>query len=505
MPRIPSISEMRPVSPAVDRDPGLYASADSFGLGVTQGVAEVGREIVNAAPQLRKLVEKVNKSDAAEETVQIGNHKSKVRELSTQMVDDQGYDGGSPLEFAKRAEEELSRLEDEMLKTLSPQRRAPARQATEAIRRGHGLRAAQHQQNQKVAALERETAETLSLLQSQAAAEPAAAEMLSAEGLELLRQLYEAGALSDRQLEQQSTAFRRELYSELLHSQSAIDVVADLEAGLYDEQLGDPMLKDRLLTANRWRLQGELVQGRASGAELVAREARGEAALPALSEATRAILAAADHADFVIEAQKARRIREAIESLRFAPEAALDAEIEKLTPGDDALDKPARLEIQEAMRRGCERFLEERRCDPAGYVMGQTALATLFAAAKDDPALLPAALASRLAAQEAMDIAPEDQRLLSQAEVSGILAGYQASSKQAKLEAIMTLRDKYGDESGRVATELEEAGLPPLVSYLLDPSGNTASARLMAAEPQLPASGPERDIIDDTAARLLAE
>ena len=48
--------------------------------------------------------------------------------------------------------------------------------------------------------------------------------------------------------------------------------------------------------------------------------------------------------------------------------------------------------------------------DPAAYVMGQPAVAEAFAAAEQDPTLLPDAIARRLAAQEALGIKPEDRR-----------------------------------------------------------------------------------------------
>ncbi|NIA66972.1 hypothetical protein HBA54_00020 [Pelagibius litoralis] len=505
MPRIPSASDIRSVSAGVTRDPGVRASAEDFGLGVARGISSLSEGIANAAPLFVKLKEMTDKSDAAEEKIQTEKNKAEVRQAAIQMVDDLEYDGNAPLEAAERSAQDLEAMEEEKLRALPPERRAAVREASAPIRLGHGLRAAQRLQNQKVAALEQGTAETLKLLQAQAAADPGAAAKLAADGRGLLTELHAAGALSDAQLEQRSTTFQRELYAGMLRDQPAGDVVADLEAGIYDEALDDSDLKQLLLIESRWRMQGEEAQGRASGRALVASAAQGDAAEPKLSDATARLLAAGDFADFELEAEKARRVRSGVESLRFAPEAEFEGEIGKLAPAVEALDKEARLEIQEAVRKGSEQLLEERRADPADYAMGLPSVAKAFAAAKGDPSLLPAAVSGRLAAQAAMGIGPEDQRALSKAEVAEMLQGYQALPVEARGEAVKALQEAYGDGIGRVAAELEEAGLPAQMVQALDPNSKGASAGPSIDEAQPAASGPGGDIIAETAERLLTE
>ena len=535
MPRIPSVSDVRSVSASATRDPGLRASAEDFGLGIARGIAGVGgglndlgdgievrRRRKQAAEEraqereeqreqtqfLQRMFQQfgaaLEKVEAVEAKMQSMKHVAEMRQTSEAIIEAEQYRGGSPLKAAEESKQELIRQEEQSLKALPTESRALAREAAALVRQGHGLRAAQRLQNQRVIALEQGTAATLTLLQEQAVADPAAAAKLTADGLELLRQLHGEGALSDAALEAQSAAFRRELYVDMLRGQAAVDVVADLEAGLYDEALGEPGLKQQVLTENRWRLQGELAQGQANARTLAESEARGETPIAALSEATQVLLAVGDFADLERDVDVERRVRSAIESLRFAPESSFDDEIDKLAPAAGAEDRPARLAIQEAVRRGSERLLEERRADPADYMMGLPSIAQAFAAAKDAPSLLPAAVRGRLAAQEAMGLKPEEQRALTKGEVTEILQGFQTVPLEARVEAAKALRTAYGDQIGGVAAELEEAGLPFRLVQALDPSGDTISIQDATGLPEALASGSEGDIIQEAADRLLA-
>src|SRR3546814_11539946 len=73
-------------------------------------------------------------------------------------------------------------------------------------------------------------------------------------------------------------AFRRGLFAAAIQSRPAVDAAAALEAGVYDDALDDPALKDFLLTQTRWRLQSEQAQGKAAAGVLVeaARHGRSE-------------------------------------------------------------------------------------------------------------------------------------------------------------------------------------------------------------------------------------
>lgn len=539
MPRIPSVSDVRSVSAAVTRDPGVRATAEDFGLAAARGLANLGIGVSNFGKGLKQYAEEPDNDEdrgdktedktaededsgaaqpaAAQLASNIGDtmawddvaaskhHIAWVREQSRLLIEKQQHQGGSPVETAGQSQKDLIAVEEERRNELPQQQRDRAKEAAKPVVTGHALSAAQRGQNLSVEASMRKMTETLELLKGQAATDPTSAEKFLADGLDLLVQSHEMGALSDAQLEQRSTAFRRDLYTQMLREQKASDVVADLEAGIYDGALDDPELTQLLLIENRWRMRGEEAQGRANGEAMVAGAAKGEGSQTGLSDDTRFLLEAGDFADFELEVEKARRVRSGVESLRFAPEDEFEAEITKLAPAVEALDKEARLDIQEAVRKGGERLLEERRADPADYAMGLPSVAKAFEAAKGDPALQPAAVSGRLAAQAAMGISPEDRRALSKAEVTEILEGYRALPVEARGGALKALQQAYGDEVGRVAVELEEAGLPFQVVQALEPGSDGALAAQAGHTEQSAASGPEGDIIAETAERLIAE
>ncbi len=141
----------------------------------------------------------------------------------------------------------------------------------------------------------------------------------------------------------------------------------------------------------------------------------------------------------------------------------------------------------------------------AAYVMGQPAVAEAFAAAEQDPTLLPDAIARRLAAQEALGIKPEDRRVLTKAEEQEIFEGIRNLTPEQQAAALASFRGRYGDGIGPVAAQLEEAGLPPSLAAHLDPSSDPASVRPVSEVPELPGGSFEGDIISETAQRLLAE
>ena len=543
MPRIPSVSEVRSVSAAVTRDPGVRATAEDFGLAAARGLANLGVGVGNlgegieeyikergrsedpdgetkdkttaedgsdtdrgaTAPATTRLVSNIGDTMAWDDVAASKHHIAWVREQSRLLIEKQQHRDGPPVEAAGRSQKDLMALQDENLNELPPEQRAKAKEDAKSVVIGHALSAAQRSQNLNVEASMRKMVETLELLKGQAAVDPASAEKFLADGLGLLSQSHEMGALSDAQLGQRSTAFRRDLYSTMLREQKASDVVADLEAGVYDTALDDPELQQLLLIEHRWRMQVEEAQGRANGAAMVSGAAQGDEAQPALSDATRAVLQAGDFADFELEAEKARRVRSGVESLRFAPEDEFEEEIAKLAPAVEGLDQEARLEVQEAVRKGSERLLEERHADPADYAMGLPSVAKAFEAAKADPSLLPSAVSGRLAAQAAMGISPEERRALSKAEEMEILESYRALPAEARGQALKALQQAYGDQCGRVAAELEEAGLPFQVAQALEASGNGARAAQAVDAEQSAASGPQADLITETAEWIIAE
>ncbi|WP_420348608.1 hypothetical protein [Pelagibius sp.] len=562
MPRIPSVSDVRSVSAGVTRDPGVRATAEDFGLAAARGLAGLGLGLGDLAAGLAELERNppedetkgsddpkpkekqgnktggkgrdrggdarepghrntafagaaprtfagvpavIGRTQAAEGVVAAIGHKVAMRGQGKELNRTQDYDGSSPVDVARQAQETIRAEGEQRLKVLAPGQRAAARAAAEPVERAHVLHSLQLAQNQKVAALEQAKAETLAGLKAQAVDDPAAAEMLLAEGLDLLQGLHEAGALTATQLDREGTAFQRELYTDMLRGQPAAAVVTDLEAGLYDAALDDPALKDQLLTETRWRLQSETAQGQAHARAQVAAAEQGRRPPKELSETMNALLAAGNLADVELAVETRQRVNRAVEGLRFAPEADFESAIDALSPAAEAPDRAARLEIQEGVRRGGEALLAARRADPAAYVMDQPAVAAAFAAVRTNPAFLPYALDARLAAQAALGLTAEEQRLLSREEAASMRQGLQSLPADQQAAALSALSETQGTRSGRLAAELEEAGLAAPLAAQLDAGDSITPVRPISEAPEPPRAGFESDIIAETAQLLLAE
>ena len=142
--------------------------------------------------------------------------------------------------------------------------------------------------------------------------------------------------------------------------------------------------------------------------------------------------------------------------------------------------------------------------------MGQPAVAEAFAAAEQDPTLLPDAIARRLAAQEALGIKPEDRRALTKSEEQEVLEGVRNLPPEQQAAALASFRGTYGDRIGPVVAQLEEAGIHPFLTLIVEPNSDPTLARRIAETlsgdgPSSASSPSETGIIGEAAARLLAE
>src|SRR3546814_16642855 len=85
-------------------------------------------------------------------------------------------------------------------------------------------------------------------------------------------------------------------------------------------------------------------------------------------------------------------------------------------------------------------------------------------------------------------MAPEERRALTLEERAQVLAGLDALPPTERIVALGELTRRYGEQSGPVAAELEEAGLSPVEALLLDSSGEPVAwrslARLIARQDQ---------------------
>src|SRR3546814_14489204 len=77
-------------------------------------------------------------------------------------------------------------------------------------------------------------------------------------------------------------------------------------------------------------------------------------------------------------------------------------------------------------------------------------------------------------------MAPEERRALTREERAQVLAGLDALPPTERLVALGELTRRYGEQSGPVAAELEEAGLSPVEALLLDSSGQPVAWRSLA-------------------------
>src|SRR3546814_20220839 len=82
--------------------------------------------------------------------------------------------------------------------------------------------------------------------------------------------------------------------------------------------------------------------------------------------------------------------------------------------------------------------------------------------------------------RSALGLAPEERRALTREERAQFLAGLDALPPTERIVALGELTRSYGEQSGPVAAELEEAGLSPVETLPHDSSGPPVSWRSLA-------------------------
>lgn len=506
MPRIPSAADVNPIGGSAGRLPSVRADAGDFGFPIARGLSAFGQGLGDVGDRLaaearrkaaaEKSAEENLKGDQLDQArahVETGKARVTARKQGQSAVDSIKASEGSPDQMAQQAVREFEQGERDLLAAVAPQRRAAVQSEIAPVRHSVEVRAHQRAHNLTVENLMQDTEEILQSLTTLALREPEAAQSYVAEGEALLQSLARTGALTQEQLVTRSQAFRRSFYTNLLRSQAAIDAVADLNAGVYDEALNDAALKDLLLKESTRRLKLERAQSVAGTNWLVVQARRG-AAKP---------VAAAGQARL----ERVGRVRSELEALRYAPEAKLWQGVTELPLAWEAEDAREVLEIQEEFRVQAEEMLRRRREDPAAYVMGLPRIAEAFAAAEADPTLLPEAIAGRLAAQAAMGLSPEEQTALTLAERRQIIAGLQQLAPEQRTAALRELHQTYGEQAAAVVADLAEAGFPVAEVLAADPSGGpeVESKFAQVGEGHGGARPPEAGVIDEAAEKPLVE
>ena len=530
MPRIPSAADITPVGASAGRLPTVRAEAEDFGLAVAQGLMSVSGGISTVGERLLKDAKEPSDGEeqngqneeqpaaaapedkeasvaAASQAVQTGLLRAQAREQGDQLIADMKRGAVSPGLVARDVVQKFDRAQQEALSNLPPAQREAAKVATAPVRAGVEVRAQQRAHNLQVAGVSEDVAGVLQLLKEQALREPAAAVLYADEGTLQLRALLDTGYLTPDQFDARNSVFRRDLFAASVDAMPAADALSDLEEGHYDAALGDPDLKHFLIEKTAWRLQSETAQGAAAAEGYRRGVRRGEVAPGEYRGPAQAILAAGAMADAELEAEKAYRVRSHLEKLRFAPQEEVVASVGALTPAADAPDAEARLEIQQEVWTQSQMMLRERERDPAGYVMEQPSVAKAYAAAAEDPALLPAAVEARLAAQNAMGLTPEQQNALTLDERAAIADTLRALEPPQRLGALLELVGAYGDQAPAVAADLAEAGFSIEMQLAADPSGGTAAAARLAEASEANAEVKPADggVIEEGAEKLLSE
>ncbi|MEQ9607254.1 MAG: hypothetical protein RLN99_06265, partial [Kiloniellaceae bacterium] len=534
MPRIPSASEVNLIGASASRLPSVRAEPEDFGLAAAQGLSRLAIGIENTKPFWERLDEK--DEDAEEEASQttsgearkpaetgvtdkeaslakaafaagVGRQKAKAREQGRVLIDDMKRGAAAPGLMARDVVQKFDKAQQQALAAVSPGQRRAAEAAIAPVRQGVAVRALRRAHNLEVEGLSGEIAETLDLLKEQATREPAAASLYADEGTAALRSMLATGYLAPEQFEVRNRAFRREVFASAVDAQPAAEMLADLEEGVYDAALGDPELKQFLVEKTGWRLHSETAQGMAAAEAHLRNVRRGEAEPGALGRSTKSLLAAGAMADAELKAEQAYRVRAQMEKLRFAAEADVVHSVEALAPVEGATDAAAREEIQREVWTQSQAMLRERRRDPAAHVMGQPAVAEAFAAAAKNPALLPEAIAARLAAQGAMGLAAEEQNALTLGERAQIVDGLRLLEPRQQIIAMMELGRLYGDHAAAVSADLTDAGVSVEMQLAADPSGGGEvwGALALAADSRDATMAPEGNVIQEAAERLIAE
>ena len=491
MPRIPTAADVVAVGASASRLPAMRAEAADFGLAAADGLSRFGKGAGDLAGRLSYAERLSDQSGAVplEDGVpakqrkladaglvgQIAKAKATARERGYALIAEMKRTtlpaGPAVSEVVKR----FDRGAEEELAALPAERREQIRAAMAPVRLGVVIRARQRAHNLEVEALTKDTGEALKLLQQQAVREPKMATRYAEEGKALLQSLRHVGALTPEQLAAQSQAFRRNLYAAVLRSRPAVEAAGNLEAGVYDGALDDPALKRLLVTEARWRQESELAQGEAAIDSSLARARRGSEASVRRGTAKRPIPAAGAVADEDSRIDRAHWVRSVLDSLRYAPEMQLRQGVADLALSAEAAGVGGRHELQAEVRIQSEEMLRQRRDDPAAYVMGQAAVADAFAAAELEDVALQDAVVARLAAQEAMELAPDQRSALTRSERALIMVDLQQRAPEGRVVALSELARRYGDLIGQVAADLTEAGLSPQEALLLDPSSEPST------------------------------
>lgn len=534
MPRIPSVADVNPVGAAVSRLPTVRGKAEHFGLEAVEGMTKFGQaaaEYVRREGIKKHLKEQEKKAETegergddqsladaagankedqlASSCALVETEKAKVSgwDIAQAAVDSIAPGEPSPQQAAKKAVQAFDQGRTDIVAAVPAEQRPAVQAQLAPVRHSVEVRAQQRAHNQAVEKAMQDIEGVLQAYKTQALREPEMAEKYVSDADVWLRALAGSGILTLEQYGGRSQAFRRSVSTELLRSQSAIDAVADLKAGVYDEALGDPALKELLLTEMTQRLEVERAQGVAGTNWLVARARQGAAVPSELQGHRQRILGAEGVAEEAAHLDRVRRVASELEAWRYAPEALLRRAAANMPLAWDTRDAKESLETQEEFRAQAEEMLRRRQEDPAAYVMGLPGIAEAFAAAEANPALLPEAIAGRLAAQDAIGLAPDQQNALTLAERVQVIAALQQLAPEQRTAALRELQKAYGEQAATVVADLVEAGLPLNESLTADLSGGPdVSGRLaQAGESQAGAKTPEGGVIEAAAEKLIAQ
>src|SRR4029079_7560904 len=99
-------------------------------------------------------------------------------------------------------------------------------------------------------------------------------------------------------------------------------------------------------------------------------------------------------------------------------------------------------QLYDRVKARAQRIMQARAASPAASVMEDQRVAGAYDAAANDPALMPRAIDTALAAQTAIGIAPDDQRVLPDAH--GAVARLAVIPAAEAPGAIDGMRQRYG-------------------------------------------------------------
>ena len=242
MPRLPGQAQVPAVRLA--RAPGVRATPDAFGAQQARAVEGFGAAIATLGEKLQQREAQI---EAAEDDINLETFRGKVVARADQMLQEperQTID--DPESFAPTFKRDLEGFLADEVKALPQRQQLRARQLSQQVVNLYDLRARNRGATLKVGKMQADVDASLSERAIAVFRDPTQFVTHRDGGEQAIREAGKLGAIDATQIEENVAAWNRQVAESFLSALPPAARLAQLDEGLLDADLGDPLLIARL-------------------------------------------------------------------------------------------------------------------------------------------------------------------------------------------------------------------------------------------------------------------